>query len=143
MTYKKILLPIDINDKNSWLKTLPSTIDLINNNPESELVIVSVIPNFGMSMMEEYFPQGWKKEIKAKTLLELETILEKALPADIKRHLVVERGVVYQVILETAAKHEADLIVISSGHPNRKDYLLGPNVAKVVRHAEISVLVCR
>lgn len=143
MNYKKILLPVDINDKDSWQKTLPTAISLINNHLDCELHILSVIPNFGMSMMEEYFPTGWKKEIKAKTLTELESIVSKALPAEIKCSLSVERGVVYQVILETATKIEADLIIISSGHPSRKDYLLGPNVAKVTRHAEISVLVCR
>ena len=50
---------------------------------------------------------------------------------------------VYQVILETAAKIGADLIVMASHRPKPMDYLLGPNAAKVVRHAKTSVLVVR
>lgn len=37
----------------------------------------------------------------------------------------------------------ADLIVMASQRPELKDYLLGPNAARVVRHAEQSVLVVR
>lgn len=143
MLFKKILLPIDINDKDSWEKTLPACVSMLKNNPDAQLHILSVIPNFGMSMMEEYFPVGWKKEVSAKTMLELKKIVEQHVPADLQPHLIVDRGVVYQVLLEHATKLEIDLIVMAASHPSRKDYLLGPNVAKVARHAEVSVLICR
>jgi nucleotide-binding universal stress UspA family protein len=35
------------------------------------------------------------------------------------------------------------MIVMASHRPELKDYLLGPNAARVVRHAECSVLVVR
>ena len=35
------------------------------------------------------------------------------------------------------------LIVMGSHHPELKDYLLGPNAAKVMRHADCSVMVVR
>ena len=143
MLFKKILLPIDINDKDSWEKTLPTCESMLRDNPEAELYILSVIPNFGMSMMEEYFPVGWKKEVSTKTKKELEQIVSKHIHPEIKPKLLVNRGVVYQVLLEQASKLEIDLIVIAASHPSRKDYLLGPNVAKVARHAEVSVLICR
>jgi len=143
MLYKKILLPIDVNDKDSWEKTLPACESMLKDNPEAELYILSVIPNFGMSMMEEYFPVGWKKEVSNKTKAELEKIVSKNLQSDLNPQLIVGRGVVYQVLLEQASKLEIDLIVIAASHPSRKDYLLGPNVAKVARHAEVSVLICR
>jgi nucleotide-binding universal stress UspA family protein len=143
MLYKKILLPIDINEKDSWEKTLPTCASMLRDNPDAQLYILSVIPNFGMSMMEEYFPVGWKKEVSAKTLTELKQIVERHVPQELKPELIVDRGVVYQVLLEHAAKLEIDLIVMAASHPSRKDYLLGPNVAKVARHAEVSVLICR
>lgn len=143
MLFKKILLPIDINDKDSWEKTLPTCASMLKNNQGAQLYILSVIPNFGMSMMEEYFPVGWKKEVSTKTMKELESIVSQNLDPEIKYELIVDRGVVYQVLLEHSAKLEIDLIVIAASHPSRKDYLLGPNVAKVARHAEVSVLICR
>jgi nucleotide-binding universal stress UspA family protein len=35
------------------------------------------------------------------------------------------------------------LIIIGSHSPSMQDYLLGPNAARVVRHANCSVLVIR
>ncbi|MEK6734856.1 MAG: universal stress protein [Pseudomonadota bacterium] len=143
MTFKKILLPIDINDKSSWLKTLPTAASMLKSDPDSELWIVSVIPNFGMNMVESYFPAGWTKEIKVKTLKTLEEIIANNLPIDSKVNLIVEKGVVYQAILENAEKLEIDLIIMAAGNDKNKEYLLGPNPARVVRHANISVLIQR
>lgn len=143
MLYKRILLPIDINDADSWEKTLPACISIIKDDPEAKLWIISVIPNYGLGGVEEYFPKGWLKNISSKTKSELKKIVEKNVPEDIKPNLLVDRGVVYQVILDKAAELEADLIVMSANHPHRKDFLLGPNVARVARHAEASVLIKR
>lgn len=143
MLYKKILLPIDVNDKDSWEKTIPTCVSMLANNPDAKLYILSVIPKFGMNIVEEYFPVGWMKEISKKTLVELKKIVEKHVPSTIKPQLLTGKGVVYQVLLEQATKLEIDLIVMGAGHPSRRDYLLGPNVAKVARHAEVSVLICR
>lgn len=143
MQFKKILLPIDINDPDSWEKTIPTCISIVRDSPEAQLWILSVIPNFGLSSVEEYFPKGWLKDISSKTLIELEKIVKAHIPSDIKPHLLVDKGVVYQVIIDQATNLEIDLIVMSASHPNRKDYLLGPNVARVARHAEASVLIRR
>ena len=143
MPFKKILLPIDINDSNSWKKPLPLCISMLRDHPDAKLWLLSIVPNFGLGVVEEYFPAGWTKEISQKTLEALEAIVKNNIPEDIKPHVLVERGVVYQELLECAAKHEIDLIVMSASHPHRKDYLLGPNVARVARHAEVSVLIVR
>ncbi|MFY2822514.1 universal stress protein, partial [Ruegeria sp. MALMAid1280] len=46
-------------------------------------------------------------------------------------------------ILHTAAEAGSDLIVIGAHKPDLKDYLLGPNAARVVRHSTVSVYVVR
>ena len=53
------------------------------------------------------------------------------------------QGTVYEVILKMAKKTNCDLIVIGAHRPELKDYLLGPNAARVVRHADCSVMVVR
>lgn len=143
MQFKKILLPIDINDPDSWEKTLPTCVSILKESPDSKIWFLSVIPNFGLSSVEEYFPKGWLKDISAKTMAELENIVKKHVPEEINPNLLVGKGVVYQVILDQAALLEIDLIVMSASHPKRKDFLLGPNVARVARHAEASVLIRR
>ena len=46
-------------------------------------------------------------------------------------------------ILETAEDEGADLIIIASHQPGIQDYFLGSTAARVVRHAQCSVLVTR
>lgn len=46
-------------------------------------------------------------------------------------------------ILDAARDHKADLIVIGSHSPGLADYFIGSTAARVVRHAQCSVLVSR
>jgi len=58
------------------------------------------------------------------------------------RH-VVAIGTVYEEVLKAAKVSNADLIVIGAHRQDFKDYLLGPNAARVVRHSDCSVYVVR
>ena len=60
-----------------------------------------------------------------------------------KVNIIVGRGAVYQSILDTVEASRADLIIIPAHSKESKEFLLGPNAAKVVRHAKISVLIVR
>src|SRR5271167_3236762 len=50
---------------------------------------------------------------------------------------------IYAEILAVAESAAADLVVVGSHRPAMKDYLLGTNASRVVRHARCSVLVAR
>ena len=64
--------------------------------------------------------------------------------SDLKLNILVTHGVsIYAEILGAAEEAEADLVVVGSHRPAMKDYLLGTNAARVVRHARCSVLVAR
>ena len=56
---------------------------------------------------------------------------------------IVKTGNVYESIIVAAKKIDCDLIIMSAHRPDLKDYLLGPNAARVVRHSDRSVLVVR
>lgn len=73
----------------------------------------------------------------------LKEFVKTHIPEDIKTQRIVGEGTVYEVILNMAAKINADMIVVSSGRDDLKDFLLGPNAARVVRHANCSVTVVR
>jgi universal stress protein F len=141
--YKNILLPIDIEDKKGWKSSFNVAINLVKTVPDAKLHITTVVPNYGLGLIEEYFPKGWAKEISKKTLEKLQEIVKQFVPEEIQTVISIERGVVYQSIIKKAGETGADLIIMSAHHPDRRDYLLGPNVARVVRHADISVLVVR
>ncbi|MGR3714866.1 MAG: universal stress protein [Shimia sp.] len=56
---------------------------------------------------------------------------------------VIQKGHAYRAIADYARKHDIGCIVIASHKPDFSDYLLGSTAAKVVRHADCSVLVYR
>ena len=58
------------------------------------------------------------------------------------RH-VVATGRIYEEILRLATQTDAGLIVVGAHKADLKDYLLGPNAARIVRHANCSVYVVR
>lgn len=65
------------------------------------------------------------------------------LPAGIVAATGVGIGTPWQGICEAAKKHDADLIMIGSHGYGGLDRLIGTTAAKVVNHAEQSVLVVR
>lgn len=95
------------------------------------------------AIVGQFFPKGYEKEVGDKVLVVLKEFVKTHIPEDIKTQRIVGEGTVYEVILNMAAKINADMIVVSSGRDDLKDFLLGPNAARVVRHANCSVTVVR
>ncbi len=140
--YKDILLAIDLNDEKSWAKALPAALDFVKAS-SGTLHVMTVVPDFGMSIVGQYFPQGYKQEVGEKVLETMRGFIKTNVPGDIKTQSIVGEGSVYEVILNMAEKIEADMIVVTSGRDDLKDFLLGPNAARIVRHAKCSVTVVR
>lgn len=57
--------------------------------------------------------------------------------------IVIEQGQPAATILEIAQTAAADLIMIASHKPGLSDYFIGSTAARIVRHAQTSVLVTR
>lgn len=73
----------------------------------------------------------------------LAAIVSDTFAPDSRPNTTVGLGSVYREILRIAREIDADLIVMASHRPEMKDYLIGPNAARIVRHATCSVLVVR
>ncbi len=140
--YRDILLPVDLADSSSWRAALPVALTLCRSFG-ARLHVVSVVPDFGMAIVGQYFPESFEKEMIEETRKALHAFVGEHVPADVPVQHVVAHGTVYQEILRAAHDTGVDLIVIASHRPELRDYLLGPNAARVVRHAGMSVLVVR
>ncbi len=139
---KPILLSVDLNHESSWDKALPQAISLARAG-DSELHVLTVIPDFGMSMVGSYFPEGFSENAAAETQAALEKFVQDNVPSDIDATPHVLHGAIYKGILATADAVGCGLIVLASHRPEMSDYLLGPNASRVVRHASQSVFVVR
>ena len=140
--YNDILLPIDLDQPSSWIHALPQALKLCEMSG-ANLHVLTVVPDFGMSIVSQYFPEDYRKEAIANVMERLKDFVKQHVPSGVPVQHVLGEGTVYDVILSIANKIHADLIVMGSHRPVLQDYLIGPNATRVVRHAKCSVLVVR
>jgi nucleotide-binding universal stress UspA family protein len=142
--YDRLLVPVDLNDLTSLVNALPTAAALANGQ-QAQVHVLTVVPTSGMAVVSSYLPDDYAE----KAMDDAREALRKALqekhvlsaPATIKGH--VAKGSVYQEIMNAADKLDCDAIIMTAHSPDLKDYLLGPNAARVVRHAKQSVMVIR
>jgi nucleotide-binding universal stress UspA family protein len=140
--FENVLVPIDLSDEHSWRKALPVAVSLCETF-KARLQLLTVVPDFGLPAVGQYFPEGYEAKMRQQAAGQLEAFAAAEVPKAIPcRHTVAE-GKVYQEILNAAEAHAIDLIVMGAHRPELRDFLLGPNAAKVVRHANCSVMVVR
>ena len=140
--YKDILLPVDLSENNSWKRALEIAVEYATAFG-STLHVMTVVPDSGMAMVSQYFSKDAVQKILESTNAGLHKFVKDNIPEKIKVQHIVTTGNVYESIISAAKKINADLIVMSAHRPELKDYLLGPNAARVVRHSDKSVLVVR
>ena len=139
---KSILLPIDLNQRSSWEHALPVATKMARDGA-GELHVLSVIPDYGMAVVGSFFPADYAQNTMAETEKLLEEFVEEHFPAELKTNIHVCFGSIYKEVLRVADEIQCSLIIMASHRPETKDYLLGPNAARVVRHARQSVYVVR
>ena len=140
--FKKIVVPIDLLDKTSISAVVPVALNFVDNFGSS-LHFVYIIPDFGMKMIEDYLPKHWIKDQKEKYDNQIKQLVKDHIPEKVMVDFYVGRGAVYDEIIQYSNEIKADLIIVSAVRPQFRDYMLGPNASKIVRHAGISVLVAR
>ncbi len=138
---RSILLPVDLSERDSAKKALAEALSLLG--PDGVLHVVSVLPDFGLAQVSGYFRKNFEKEALASFGKALAEWVEESVPSEIDVHPHVLHGTIYDEILRAADKLKIDVIVMGSHRPAFQDYLLGPNAARVVRHARCSVYVVR
>lgn len=141
--YRNILVSLDLDDASDLETTLGRASELCRAFPGTRLHAVTVLPTFGMSIVGSFFPSDYEKKASEALMKRLREEVDARLPEGLRCQHIVAEGKVYEAVLRTAREIAADLIVIGAHRPELSDYLLGPNAARVVRHATCSVLVVR
>lgn len=140
--YKDILLSVDIDDEHSWHKALPTAVEYCRTFG-ARLHVVTVVPDYGMTLVGAYFPADYEKTVIDKAQTRLDKLVRAEIPDEIQTQMIVAHGTIYHEIIEAAKRIKADLVIIASHRPRLADYLIGPNASRVVRHFNGSVLVVR
>ncbi len=140
--YRKILLSLDPEDALSLDRALPAAVTLAKAF-DSELHVVTVVPDLGYSVVGQYFPKDFADKMVGAAKQQLRDEVDKRVGGAVPVELHLGQGSIYSEVLHAAQAVGVDLIVIGAHRPGLKDFLLGPNAARVVRHAGCSVLVVR
>ena len=140
--FQKILLAVDLNEAPDCTRAAEAAL-LIAGPSGADLHIVNVVPDSGMAIVAAALGPTHEKQIVADALKDLVAFAQRVAPDLPEANLHVARGTIYDQIIKTANAIGADTIVVGAHRPDLKDYLVGPNAARVVRHAEQSVFVVR
>jgi nucleotide-binding universal stress UspA family protein len=143
--YKNILVPVDLSQESSWRRALPAAVAEAKHWG-AQLHVVTVVPDLiaGLDWRYAVVPRDYDRDaVVAEARKRLADLIKDQVSAEVPVQHHVKHGTIYEKILDTAREVGADLIMLASHRPTLKDYLLGPNAARVVRHAECSVTIIR
>ena len=140
--FDHILLAVDLEHEESWEKAVPAAIQNAKAF-DATLHVMTVVPDFGRSLVSSFFPSGHEDQMMEKANQALHNFVKGHIPDDMPVQHIVGYGNAYEEILRVADEVKIDLVVIGAHRPKMEDYLIGPNAARVVRHAKCSVLVVR
>jgi nucleotide-binding universal stress UspA family protein len=141
--FNNILTYVDINKPYSWKNSLPKAVELAQQF-NAKLHIATHIPDFGMPLVEQFFPNDFDDEkLKKQVLKTLEDFISKQVPSTIKVRAIIGKNEPHKTILKTCEKLDIDLIVISSILEKNRFHNLGTTAANITRYADCSVFVVR
>ena len=146
----KILVPIDLADLPTMEKVLAAALQQ-TEAAGGELTVMTVVPDMITGIDYRYAIRGETggsedydmREIVAEALKRLNEVVEAKTPPGMQVETIARHGSVYEQVLNVAEEISADQIIIGAHRPQVSDFLLGPNAARIVRHASCSVNVIR
>jgi nucleotide-binding universal stress UspA family protein len=140
--FKTLLLTVDVNDLKGSER--PAAVaKTMTERDDAELHIMNVVPDYGMSIVGSFFSADHNKAILQEAKVALETWASERFANIQKVRLHVDQGTIYDLVLKEAENVAADAIIVGAHKSQLKDYLIGPNAARISRHAKQSVFVVR
>lgn len=141
--YKDILLAIDLEDESTWDRAAPQAVTLAKAFG-ADLHVMAVVPDFGMTLVANFFPKGFEKQALDEANARLHAWASANIPDDIKVQHIVGHGRAYEEIMRIAGDISCDLLILSARRSDDgASYEVGPNTAHIVRHTTHSVLIVR
>ena len=135
--YTNILVPIVLDHGDRGSEAVAIARALLRDGGKITLLhVLEEIPAYASN----YLPEGLAEQHRKEAIAGLKEIAE---ASDMACETEVVRGHSSTSILDYAARHGTDCIVIASHKPGFEDFFLGSTAARVVRHAKCGVHVLR
>lgn len=137
-----ILCSVDLTHEDEAAKLLQEAHKLAGFY-DATLSVVTVLPDYGSSWVGSFFKEGTLHGAAEAASDALHKLVRSTLPQAEGVQHIVEIGVVYEKVLEAITLSHADLVIVGAHKPDFADRFLGPNAARIARHAGVSTLVLR
>ena len=137
--YRRILVPVDLDDQCSWSKAVPTAIVLADCFG-ARLTLATVVEEKVVSA-PRWTTIACRQAVS--TIAARLGSLAESLAGNAHIETRVCTGSICAGILEAAEEVDADLIILASHRPAMTDRILGANALGIVRRATCSVMVVR
>lgn len=142
MSDLSVLAAIDLQHDESDRHVVSEALSLARGHGVN-LHLVFVIPDQNLSYVQNYVPKEMKKQVETDAKGEIDAFAASIEAGDIAVKTHIRRGTVYGEVIDLSDELRADFVVVGSNRPGLSDYFIGPNAARIARHADCSVLVVR
>ena len=137
--YRNIIVAVDLTHGSAGQALLSKAENLLDAGGTIRLLhVLEDVPSYVAAEL----PRDLNDRRAAEVRVELKLLTDKVGPG-IDVQAETRHGAPAAQILEAAEDHGADLIMIASHRPGLSDYFIGSTAARVVRHAQCSVLIQR
>ncbi|MEL6617798.1 MAG: universal stress protein [Pseudomonadota bacterium] len=140
--FKNLLLAVDVNAPEGAARSAQAAVSMARAEGAT-LHLLNVVPDAGMAIVGASLGADHIKHALSAAQTALDDWASTAIPQDVATELHIAEGTVYDQIIRTANALNIDAIFVGAHRPELKDYLIGPNAARVARHAQQSVFVVR
>lgn len=141
--YKNLFIFVNPENPHSWELTLPVAINMAKDKPDTIINVLSVVPDFGMAVVAQFFDKNTDHELNLKVMDSIKAFISEHIPHNLTTRPIVAEGSVRECILKMSAEVDADLILLPPTRYPSDLYDLGATAAHVARHAKCSVLIVR
>ncbi len=139
--YQNILVPVDPAHGEVANRILGIAAKLVDEDGKiTVLSVIEPVPSYIAGYIREQTLDERIKENRVAALAALRLAMERA---GVSGEAILDEGTPSPEILRIAREIGADAIVLGSHRPDLRDYLLGSTAARVVRHAQCTVIVER
>jgi len=141
--FKRIMVSLDLSDQSDHGAALTVAKNYAKNG--GKIFVIHVLPLIkGGGIIHSYLPENISETLIAESQKKLLALTQEHLPGhDGVAHLT-RQGKIYEKVIETAEQLSIDLIITAAiSQKQGKSSQFGPNIARIARYADCSVLVLR
>ena len=140
--FKKILVPLDLQETALSVRATTVAQDIAQCY-QSSISVLTVIPDFGMPLVANYFPEDAMQKAENDVHAELKRFIEAHFDNPSAIRAEIDSGSPHKIIVRHAKREHIDLIILPATGKDVSKVFLGSSSTHVVERSPCSVLVVR